>query len=106
MAHPARRRRGAPPGAPWSAQQVHPLALQPLRDKLEDWQVDSMAEALGFVVGAEVVISLLDALQLSPEAAKERQLRTAMWILRGGLAEFDATDTPGAKKKPRRPPTS
>src|SRR3954451_3489431 len=50
------------------------LALEPLRDKLEDHQVDSLIEALGLVVGAEAVVTLLDVLHLSPEAAKQRQL--------------------------------
>jgi AcrR family transcriptional regulator len=82
----------------WNAQ-----ALRPLRDKLEDHQVDSLIEALGFVVGAEAVVTLLDALQLSPEAAKERQLTTAMWILRGGLAEIATAEKPKPKAKTRRP---
>ncbi len=78
------------------------LALQPLRDRLEDHQVDSLVEALGFVVGVEAVVTLLDALRLSPEAAKERQLKTAMWILRGGLAEIAGPQTPKPPKKPPR----
>lgn len=76
------------------------LALQPLRDTLEDHQFDALIEALGFVVGTEAVITLLDALHLSPEAAKERQLITARWILRGGLAEIAAA----GKHKARKPP--
>ena len=75
------------------------LALQPLRDKLDDHQVDSLVEALGFVLGAEAVVSLLDVLQLSPEAAKERQLTTALWILRGGLADIASTGKPKPKRK-------
>ena len=75
------------------------LALQPLRDTLEDHQVDALIEALGFVVGTEAVITLLDVLHLSPEAAKERQLTTALWILRGGLAEIAAA----GKQKARKP---
>ena len=78
------------------------LALEPLRDELEDFEVDSLIEALGFVVGTEAVVILLDALGLSPEAAKERQLMTAMWILRGGLAEFERSEKPKPTKKPRR----
>src|SRR5206468_1832495 len=70
------------------------LALQPLRDQLEDHQVDSLVEALGFVVGADAVVTLFDVLQLSPDAAKERQLTTAMWILRGGLAQFATAEKP------------
>jgi AcrR family transcriptional regulator len=77
------------------------LALQPLRDRIEDHQVDALVEALGFILGAEAVVTLLDALQLSPEAAKERQLTTAMWILRGGLADIAGTDKPKPTKKPR-----
>ncbi len=71
----------ARPVRPGQRNKWNTLALQPLRDKLEDYQVDSLVEALGFVVGAEAVITLLDALQLSPQAAKERQLTTALWIL-------------------------
>lgn len=85
-------------GAPEDERPVRPglrnkwnaLALQPLRDTLEDHQVDSLIEALGFVVGTKAVITFLDALHLSPAAAKERQLTTALWILRGGLAEITA----------------
>jgi hypothetical protein len=69
-----------------------------LRDTLEDYQVDSLVEALGFVLGPEAVVTLLDVLQLSPEAAKERQLTSALWMLRGGLAEFDADGS--TKSKP------
>jgi AcrR family transcriptional regulator len=95
----------ARPVRPGQRNKWNALALQPLRDKLEDYQVDSLVEALGFVVGAEAVITLLDALQLSPEAAKERQLTTALWILRGGLAEIAAQEKPKpkAKKNTRRP---
>ncbi|HWF16994.1 MAG TPA: hypothetical protein VG244_12490 [Acidimicrobiales bacterium] len=96
----------ARPVRPGQRNKWNALALQPLRDKLEDYQVDSLVEALGFVVGAEAVITLLDALQLSPEAAKERQLTTALWILRGGLAEIAAAEKPQPKKKPRRPPSA
>ena len=66
------------------------LALEPLRARLEDFEVDSIAEALAFVVGAEAVVTALDVLHLSPEAAKERMLATAMWVLRAGLAEADS----------------
>lgn len=90
------------PVRPGQRNKWNALALQPLRDKLEDHQVDSLVEALGFVVGAEAVITLLDALQLSPEAAKERQLTTAMWILRGGLAEIAETEKPRPTKKQGR----
>jgi AcrR family transcriptional regulator len=75
------------------------LALDPLRDELEDYEVDSLVEALGFVVGADAVPILLDVLNLSPQAAKERQLTTAMWILRGGLAEIAAAKKPKAKRR-------
>ncbi len=85
--------RGVPederPVRPGLRNKWYALALQPLRDSLEDHQVDGLIEALGFVVGTEAVITLLDALHLSPEAAKERQLTTALWILRGGLAEIE-----------------
>ena len=88
------------PGArnKWNA-----LALEPLRKSLDDDKVDALVEALGFVVGTEAVITLLDVLKLSPEAAKERQLTTARWILRGGLAEFGAAPKRKAKPKTARP---
>ena len=70
--------------------------------KLEDFQVDSLIEALGFVVGTEAVVTLLDVLELSPNAAKERQLTTAMWILRGGLADIATSERPNPKKSSRR----
>ena len=90
------------PVRPGQRNKWNALALEPLRDSLEDHQVDSLVEALGFVVGVEAVVTLLDALQLSPEAAKERQLRTAMWILRGGLAEIAGSQTPKPTGKPLR----
>src|SRR5438477_6867112 len=58
------------PVRPGQRNKWNALALEPLRDKLEDHQVDSLIEALGFVLGAEAVITLFDVLQLSPEAAK------------------------------------
>jgi hypothetical protein len=94
------------PVRPGQRNKWNALALQPLRDKLEDHQVDSLVEALGFVVGVEAVIALLDALQLSPEVAKERQLRTAMWILRGGLGEMAGPEKTKPTNKPRRPQSS
>lgn len=90
------------PVRPGQRNKWNALALEPLRDRLEDHQVDSMVEALGFVVGVEAVVTLLDALQLSPEAAKERQLTTALWILRGGLAEIAGSQTPNRTRKPLR----
>ena len=87
------------PVRPGQRNKWNALALQPLRDKLEDHQVDSLVEALGFVVGAEAVVTLLDVLHLSPEAAKERQLTTAMWILRGGLAEIAGAEKPKKKRR-------
>lgn len=76
------------------------VALEPLLGQLEDYQVDSIAEALGFVIGVEATITLLDVLGLSPEAAKERALVTARWILRAGLAEAASTK-PVTKKRKR-----
>lgn len=70
------------------------LALEPLRASLEDHQVDSIAEALAFVIGAEAVVTALDVLHLSPEAAKERMLVTTRWVLRAGLAEGETTPSP------------
>jgi AcrR family transcriptional regulator len=90
------------PVRPGQRNKWNALALAPLRDKLEDHEVDSLVEALGFTLGAEAVITLLDALQLSPEAAKERQLTTARWILRGGLAELSSSRKPNSNKTTRR----
>lgn len=95
-----------PPAPPGQRNKWNALALKPLRDKVEDHQVDAIIEALGFVLGAEAVTTLLDALHLSPQAAKERQLTTAMWILRGGLADITASHRPKTNKKPRRPQTT
>jgi AcrR family transcriptional regulator len=64
------------------------LVLQPLRGTADDQQVDAIAEGLAFVFGGEAAIALLDAVQLSPDAAKERQMTAARWILRGGLADI------------------
>lgn len=75
------------------------LALEPLRTTLEDFQVDSIAEALAFVVGVEAVVTALDVLRLSPEAAKERMLVTARWVLRAGLAD---ANTGPAKRTARK----
>ncbi len=77
------------------------LALEPLRDKLEDHQVDSIAEALGLVTGAEAAISALDVLHLSPEAAKERSVVAARWIVRAALAEANASGAKTSAKKKR-----
>ena len=63
------------------------LALEPLRTTLEDFEVDSIAEGLAFVVGAEAAVTALDVLHLSPEAGKERMLVTARWVVRAGLAD-------------------
>jgi len=90
------------PVRPGQRNKWNALALAPLRDKLEEHEVDSLVEALGFTLGAEAVITLLDALQLSPEAAKERQLTTARWILRGGLDELSSARKPKSNKTTRR----
>jgi AcrR family transcriptional regulator len=74
------------------------LALGPLRTTLEDFEVDSIAEALAFVIGAEAVVTALDVLHLSPEAGKDRMLTTARWVLRAGLAEANA----GPRKRSAR----
>jgi hypothetical protein len=75
------------------------LALEPLRSTLHDREVDSIAEALGLIIGAEAVVSALDALHLSADAAKERAVVTARWIVRAALAEFDASKPPANKKR-------
>lgn len=65
------------------------FALEPLRGRLDDADVDALIEALGLVWGAEPAITYLDVLDLSPESAKERMLTTAMWILQAGLADAE-----------------
>jgi hypothetical protein len=75
------------------------LALEPLRTTLQDRQVDSIAEALGLVIGAEAVVSALDVLHLSPQAAKERTVLTARWIVRAALAEADAGKSPAKRTR-------
>ena len=74
-------------------------ALEPLRGQLEDYQVDSIAEGLAFVIGVEAAITLLDVLGLSPEAAKERTMTTAKWILRAGLD--DAKRSASTRTRPK-----
>ena len=66
--------------------------VEPLRGTAEDGQVDAIAEGLALVFGSEAMFALLDAVQLSPEAAKERQLTAARWVLRGALAEIRGAD--------------
>lgn len=68
------------------------LALQPLRDELDGARVDEIEQGLAFLLGGETVVALVDAVQLTPEAAKQRQMTTALWILREGRA---AAATPG-----------
>lgn len=75
------------------------LALEPLRMSLEDFEVDSIAEAVAFVIGAEAVVTALDVLRLSPEAAKERMLVTTKWLLRAALAEAKANASAGPAKR-------
>ncbi len=70
--------------------------LEPLRGQLEDFEIDSIAEGLAYVIGGEAVITAFDVLGLSPEAAKERTMTTAKWILRAGL---DEAKHPAAPKK-------
>jgi AcrR family transcriptional regulator len=74
-------------------------ALDPLRGELEDFQLDSIAEGLAFVIGVEAVITLLDVLGLSPDAAKERTMTTARWILRAGLDEARHSAAPTKRRK-------
>lgn len=66
------------------------LVVAPLRGHVEDARIDALVEALGVVVGAENVVTLIDVLHLSPEAAKERVLTTARWLFHGWLAEAGA----------------
>ena len=78
------------------------LALQPLRTTLEDHQVDSIAEALAFVVGAEAVVTALDVLHLSAEAAKDRMLVTTRWVVRAGMDEPRANAGPPTRTARKR----
>jgi hypothetical protein len=47
----------------------------------------------------EAAITLLDVLGLSPEAAKERTMTTAKWILRAGLD--DAKRSASTRTRPK-----
>lgn len=97
----AQQARGEEPRSnrPRNRNRWNALALRPLRDQLEDHQVDAIVEALGLAWGSEPTITLLDVLDLSPEAAKERMLTAALWILRSGLAAANADRPP---PRPRR----
>lgn len=84
----ARQARGEAPSSDrprrrttWNARVV-----EPLRGTVEDHHLDAVVEALGLTWGPEPIITLLDVLDLSPDAAKERMLTSARWLLRQGLA--------------------
>lgn len=69
------------------------VVVAPLRATLPAADVDRIAHALGMVVGAEVVISLIDALRLDVNDAKQTLLDANRWLLAGALAEL-APDNP------------
>ncbi|HWE67563.1 MAG TPA: hypothetical protein VG298_13065 [Acidimicrobiales bacterium] len=77
----------ARPVRPGIRNQWNALVVRPLRGTLRDDRLDEVVDALGLVLGTETVLTLVDVLHLSPEAAKDRLLITARWILRSGLAE-------------------
>lgn len=65
------------------------VVLAPLRDTLPAADIERIAHALGMVVGAEVVLSLIDALNLDVDVAKHTLLDANRWLLAGALAELD-----------------
>jgi AcrR family transcriptional regulator len=69
---------------------LNELVVAPLRGELDDARIDALVEALGVMVGPENVVTLIDVLHLTPEAAKERILTTARWLLHRWLAEASA----------------
>jgi AcrR family transcriptional regulator len=64
-------------------------AVEPLRGRLSEADLDRLVAALGLVVGTEAMIALSDGVGLDPEAAKTVQLDAARWLLAGALAELD-----------------
>lgn len=68
------------------------LALAPLAEQLPASAVERLAHALGLLVGAEPMISLIDAVALTVPEAKETLLDAARWMLAGALSELQGTD--------------
>jgi AcrR family transcriptional regulator len=66
-------------------------AIAPLADQLPDTAMDRLAHALGLLVGAEPMISLIDAIGLDVPEAKQTLLDAARWMLTGALAELNPT---------------
>lgn len=76
------------------------VVLAPLRDTLPPKDVERIAHALGMVVGAEIVLSLIDALNLDVDEAKQTLLDANRWLLAGALAELTPDQT---TQHPRQP---
>ena len=67
--------------------------LAPLRTTLPDQDIERIAHALGMVVGAEIVLSLIDALNLDTDTAKQTLLDANRWLLAGALTELTPDQT-------------
>lgn len=63
------------------------LAIEPLRGRLSDEECERLVVALDLIWGPETVVALYDVSGIDSEAAKETQLRTGLWILRGAIAD-------------------
>ena len=62
--------------------------IAPLDGELPKRDLDRIAHALGLVIGAEAMISLIDAVGLDAPAAKESLLDASRWLVAGALAEL------------------
>ena len=66
--------------------------LAPFRGRLTDDEVNRIANALGVVVGTDVMLALTDGVGLEGDDAKQAMLDAARWLLTGALAELDPAD--------------
>lgn len=64
--------------------------VEPVRDQLPEGDVERIANALGTVVGTDVMLALVDGVGLDTDEARAAMLDAARWLLRGALAELDA----------------
>jgi AcrR family transcriptional regulator len=66
--------------------------VAPLDGMLPKKDVERIAHALGLVIGAEAMISLVDAVGLDVPAAKKTLLDAGRWLLAGALAELSGPE--------------
>ena len=66
--------------------------LAPLGGHLSDDDVNRIANALGVVVGTDVMLALTDGVGLEGDDAKQAMLDAARWLLTGALAELNPAD--------------